>query len=57
MSWSDLYPFPVDPPIEELEARFRLIQRHHMARSMESHEGEVAAALDLTNLAIVGAKL
>ena len=56
MSWNYLHPFPIDPPIEELEARFRLIQRHHMTRSMELHEGEVAAALDLTNLATVGAK-
>jgi len=52
-----LHPLPEYPSVEKLQARFWLIQRHHVARSMKSHEGQIAATLDLTNLLAVTAKL
>ena len=48
-----LHPLPPQPAIKELQACFRLIIRHHVPCAMKAHECEVAAALDLTNLASV----
>lgn len=47
---SPSHPFPADPPVEELQARLGLIQRHHMPTGVQSHKGEVPTALHLTDL-------
>lgn len=57
MPFGKLHPLSENPSIEKLQARFWLIQRHHMAPGMKSHECQIAATLDLTNLPAVTAKL
>lgn len=44
------HPFSAQPSAQELSARLGLIQRHHVAACMQSHEREVAAALDVPDL-------
>ncbi len=43
-------PFPVQPPVEKVQAGFGLVQRDHMPSRMDPHERQVAAALDLADL-------
>ena len=45
-----LHPLTTQPAVEEFQASFWLVQWYHMASRMESHEGEIAIALDLTDL-------
>ena len=41
------------PPVEHLEGRLGLVVGDHVATSVEAHEGEVAAGLDLADLLAV----
>ena len=48
-----LHPLTTDPSVEKLKREQSLIIGHHVAGSMNSHEGEVATALDNTDLVSV----
>ena len=48
-----LKPLATDPPVEHVQASLRLVVGHHVASSVNTHEGQVAGALDGTNLAAV----
>lgn len=41
-----LDPLATNPPVEHLKRRLRLVVGHHVATSVEPHEGEVARGLD-----------
>ena len=45
------------PPIDHLERSLRLVVGDHVATSVQPHEGEVAARLDLTNLLAITVNL
>lgn len=38
----ELEPFLCQPSVKELQARLWLVKRHHMPRSVYSHEGEIS---------------
>ena len=53
-----LHPLPIDPPIEEVKPRLRLVVRYHVAGPIKPHEGQIARALHFTDcLAIAPTKL
>lgn len=45
-----LSPLTTDPAVEELETGLGLVVGNHVATAKQTHEGEVAGGLDLTNL-------
>jgi hypothetical protein len=43
-------PFATQPAVEEVQGSFGLVQWNHVACAIDSHKGEVTAALDLARL-------
>jgi hypothetical protein len=50
-------PLAGQPPVEHVQASFGLVVGHHVASSVETHEGQVAGALDGADLAAVRKEL
>lgn len=46
----DLEPFTAQPAVEELQARLRLVHGDHVATAVQTHKGEVAVRLHLSDL-------
>jgi hypothetical protein len=49
----NLVPLSADPSVEEVQGRLRLIHGYHMSSTINLHECEVAAGLDLSELVAV----